>query len=75
MPQLKCTECNSDLKLSIGYTGADYNCENGENSGYEWEISLNCTNEKCAIIYILGYMKGIDDFSKVISNIIIQGNN
>jgi len=64
-PMLKCIECNSDLKLTTGYTG-DYNCEKGEYSGYKYEISLNCTNPKCAIIYMLGYVKELGDFSKVI---------
>ena len=63
---LKCPYCNSDLKLTKGFTGADWNCEEGKDSDYGWEISLKCTNDKCAIFYPLGYTKRIGDFSEVI---------
>lgn len=63
---LKCPSCNSDLKLSQGYTGADWDCEAGEGSGYGHVISLDCTDDSCACIFSLGYVKGINDFSPVI---------
>lgn len=62
---LKCPSCNSVLKLVEGYTGSDWECEAGEGSGYDYEISLECTN--CAYIFPLGYVRGINDFSPVLN--------
>mgnify|MGYP000064844623 CR=1 FL=1 len=64
---LKCNECGSVLKLSIGYTGCDWNTEAGEGSGYGYEVSLDCTNANCARIYTIGHIKNINDFSPVIN--------
>jgi len=63
---LKCSYCNSDLKLTRGFTGADYNCKKGKGSCYDYELSLDCTNPKCGISNIIGYTKGIGDFSEVV---------
>ena len=59
MQKLKCPSCNSNLKLSIGYTGCDWNSKKGEGegSGYGWEVSLECTNEDCRNMYTIGMMK------------------
>lgn len=64
---LKCPSCQSVLKLSQGYTGADWDCEKGEGSNYGWELSLDCTNKNCAYIFTLGHTKELDDFSPVIN--------
>lgn len=63
---LKCPVCNSDLKLKQGYTGADWDCEAGDGSGYGHVISLYCTKDSCAHIFELGYVRDINDFSPVI---------
>lgn len=65
--KLKCPSCNSVLKLTEGYTGADWDCEKGRDSGYGWEISLDCTNDSCAYIFTIGHTKEIGDFSPVIN--------
>ena len=52
---LKCPSCNSNLKLSIGYTGCDWNTKKGEGSGYGWEVSLFCVN--CGNLFTIGHMK------------------
>lgn len=54
MQKLKCPSCNSNLRLSIGYTGADWNTKK---EGYGWEVSLECTNEDCREINTIGMMK------------------
>ncbi|MFD1363076.1 hypothetical protein [Lentibacillus salinarum] len=65
--KLKCPSCHSNLKLSEGYTGCDWNCEKGEGSNYDWEISLDCTNDRCAYVFALGHIKEIGDFSPAIN--------
>lgn len=66
MDKLKCPECNSVLKLSIGYTGADWDCKKGEGSGYGHELSLKCINDGCARVFTLGNLKESYHFSEVI---------
>jgi len=63
---LKCPSCNSDLRISEGYTGSDWECEAGKGSNYGHQISLDCTGDSCAYIFILGYVKGYNEFSPVI---------
>ncbi len=65
MNMLECPVCQSMLKLSIGYTGCDWLCEAGEESGYDYEVSLNCVNGSCARVFTLGHMKNGNDFSEV----------
>lgn len=62
---LKCSECGSDLKLNIGYTGADWDTVAGDGSGYGWAIHLDCTNDSCALIYPIGHVKNFSDFTKM----------
>jgi len=57
---LKCPECNSVLKLNIGYTGADWNTKKGKGSGYGWEVSLSC--DECESLYTIGHIKNLCDF-------------
>lgn len=64
MKKLKCLECGTALKLHQGITGADWNCEAGEGSGFDVEISLDC--EKCGLIYPLGNVRELGDFSPAI---------
>ncbi|HFJ9331893.1 hypothetical protein [Bacillus pacificus] len=63
--KLNCTKCNSLLKLQIGYTGADWDCKAGEGSGFGFELSLVCINDKCAKVYTLGHLKEEYHFSEV----------
>jgi hypothetical protein len=63
---LKCPACGSDLTLSIGYTGCDWETRAGENSGYKWMVSLDCTNDNCGRIYPIGYIKNEIDFTEMI---------
>lgn len=48
-------ECGQPLGVSLGYTGADWDSEAGERSGYGWELSLVCT--KCSRFYPLAFAK------------------
>lgn len=66
---LRCSNCGSELKLSIGYTGCDWNTEAGEGSDYNYEVSLDCTNQECASIYTIGHIKNINDFTPVIDRL------
>lgn len=66
MPKMiKCTECGSDLKLRVGFTGRDDLCKAGEGSGYGWEISLECTKKGCGRVYPIGHIKDYFDFKEV----------
>ena len=56
----KC-ECGKNLSLSIVYTGADWECEKGEGSGYKYELILEC--EECGRVYSLCNMKDVDAVS------------
>lgn len=56
-------ECKSELKLSIGFTGCDWNCEAGVNSGYNYEVRLECN--KCGRVYTLGMVRNERDFSPI----------
>ena len=58
---LACVSCGSPLDLSIGYTGADWDCEAGDGSGYGYEVALSCPH--CGRIYHIGNVKNRDDFS------------
>jgi hypothetical protein len=56
-----CEGCKRELKLSaIGFTGCDWNCEAGENTGYDYQIALEC---ECGRIYPIGMIKNEKDFS------------
>lgn len=63
MDKLCCDKCGAVLKLNLGYTGTDWESEAGEGSGYGLQMSLDCTNSKCAAVYVLGYLKDYNDFS------------
>lgn len=66
MPKMiKCPKCGSDLKLSVGFTGADWNTKAGEGSGYGWEITLDCTKFGCGRVYPIGNIKKYSDFTEV----------
>lgn len=61
---LVCAGCgNNDLDFHVMYTGADWNCEAGEGSGYDFEVSLVC--DKCGRIYTIGHVKSESDISPV----------
>lgn len=62
---LKCPCCKSKLRLTIGYSGCDWDTVAGEGSGYGWPIELICTNERCAIVYPLVHAKSLDSVSFV----------
>lgn len=63
---LKCPVCGETLELNIAFTGADWECEAGEGSGYDWPLSLRCNKVECRRIYTLGHLKKQSDFSVVI---------
>jgi len=63
MDKLKCPSCNSSLKLTVGFTGCDWDTAKGEGSGYGWPISLNCYN--CGRIYTIGHVKDYFNFSEM----------
>lgn len=65
MNNLQCPECNATLKLTIGYTGMDWESKAGEGSGFGHEMSLNCTNDRCTRVFTLGYLRNEYDFSPV----------
>ncbi len=60
MKNLNCGSCGKELKISVGYTGADWNTKAGDRSGYGYEISLDC---ECGRTYPIGNTRGINDFS------------
>lgn len=60
MKMPKC-ECGEELKHNVIWTGADWNCEKGEGSGYEYELVLEC--EKCGRVYSLCNMRNVSDVS------------
>lgn len=62
---LKCPYCDSELQLSIGFTGADWDTVAGDRSGYGWPISLDCTNDGCAKIFPLVHAKEMHSVSVV----------
>lgn len=62
---LKCPYCDSDLELTIGYTGADWLTVAGDRSGYGHEISLGCLNDSCASIFPLVHVKEMHHVSVV----------
>lgn len=64
--KLDCPVCGSLLKLSVAYTGADWDCKAGEGSGFVHQLSLDCTNVDCNRFYTLGHLKEEHDFSEVI---------
>ncbi len=66
MDKLKCPVCGNVLELEIGYTGCEWNCKEGEGSGYGNELSLVCHQKGCGRIYTLGHLKNAYDFSEVI---------
>jgi len=56
-----CEGCKKELKLStVSFTGCDWNCDAGDNSGFDYEIALECD---CGRIYTLGMIKSEKDFS------------
>lgn len=59
---LKC-QCGAELELRIGYTGADWDTEAGEDSGFGHVISLACPNDRCGLIYDIGHVQRPGDFS------------
>lgn len=60
---LKCVACDSELSLKVAFSGADWDTEAGEGSGYEYPISLECTNDHCARVYRLGHLNNAYAFS------------
>lgn len=63
--KLKCPNCGSDLDLEIGFTGCDFDCEAGEGSGYDYEVSLACNKNGCGRVFKLGMIKKYSDFSRI----------
>lgn len=64
--KLKCPACDSDLELSVGFTGCDWDTKAGEGSGYDYPLSLDCTNNNCARVYPLVHLKNENCFSEVL---------
>lgn len=57
-----CDECHeARLELSVGWTGADWNSEAGEGSGFGWEVSLVCP--RCGRCYVVCHTKDVHDIS------------
>lgn len=63
MDKLCCDKCGSVLRVRMGYTGTDWESEAGEGSGFGVMLYLNCTNDRCATVYRLGYLRDYGDFS------------
>ncbi len=64
---LTCAECNSnDLRFQVSYTGADWNCEAGEKSGFGWQVMLSCS--KCGRVYHICNCKKETDVSPAKGN-------
>lgn len=57
-----CPDCHSELKVGYGFTGAAWDSEAGDGSGFGWEISLDCTG--CDRIFPLGFVREYGDFSQ-----------
>lgn len=61
---LRCAGCgNNGLRLSVAYTGADWNCEAGEGSGYGYEVALAC--DQCGRTYPICHTRHEGDISAV----------
>lgn len=62
---LKCSGCgNEKLEFSVGYSGADWDCQEGEGSGYGHEVSLICP--ECGRAYTICHCKNSWDVSPVL---------
>lgn len=47
---IRCAGCGGyNIKMSVGFDGADWNSEAGEGSGYKYSINLDC--EDCGRVY------------------------
>jgi len=57
----KCEKCGVCLEMSVGYTGADWDCEAGDGSGFGWEVNLVCP--ECGKCYTVCHCKDIKDIS------------
>jgi hypothetical protein len=64
---LNCPACTQPLELCISYDGADWNTEAGKGTGYEYPMSLACSNSECGNVYILGRLKSLNAFSKSVN--------
>jgi hypothetical protein len=64
LDKLKCPACGTELTLETGYTGCDWNCKAGMDSGFGYQIDLVCKG--CGRVYTLGHTKNIGDFSEPI---------
>lgn len=62
---LKCPYCNSDLLLSIGHTGADWDTVAGKGSGFGDVVSLECNDNRCARIFPILHTKNMNHVSVV----------
>ena len=56
---MKCERCGGMMNLKVGYTGADWNSDKGEGSGYGYEVQMSC--DKCGQSFVLGYCRRHDD--------------
>jgi len=65
MPKLKCPLCNTNLKLSVGFTGCDWDTVKGEGSGYGWDVSLVCLNDDCRALFTIGHVRNEYDFAEM----------
>lgn len=63
MQMLKCPQCNTILKLNIGYTGCDWDTVKGQGSGYGWEVSLHCVS--CSSLFTIGHIKDYFSFAEL----------
>jgi hypothetical protein len=61
--KLDCPLCRAPLKLAIGFTGCDWLTKAGEGSGYDYFVSLDCTNDACGAVYNIGHLKREADFT------------
>jgi len=58
--KLKCARCGSDLNLSVPFDGCDWDSVKGEGSGFDYNISLDCS--ACGRTYAIGRLKSRFDF-------------
>lgn len=65
--KLKCPGCGHILTIDFGYDGCDWDSEDGEGSGYGYEVGLVCNH--CGSYYPIVRTKGINDAVCVIENI------